>query len=122
MAGEIDRDPEFLAFIELFNRGEYAASAERLVPLWQATQDPFYKGLIQLAGAMSHWEDGSFFWAADLLASGHNLLQPYAPVHDGIDVDDLLERVRHAHALAEAARRAPAGEQPPLPSIPLRPA
>jgi len=100
------RDPDYLRFIELFNEGRYEESHEALLPAWQRDiRYGFYKALIQLAGALQHWTDGNAFWAADLFASSHNLLADYAPAHEGLDVDRLLQEIRECHAAADEARR-----------------
>lgn len=99
------RDPDYLEFIGLFNEGRFDECPEALLPAWQ--QDiryDFYKGLIQLAGALQHWNEGNAFWAADLFASSHNLLAKYAPAHEGLDVDRLLHDIRACHAIAAKAR------------------
>lgn len=99
-------DPDFLNFIQLFNEERFDESHEALLPAWQ--QDPrygFYKALIQLAGALQHWNEGNAFWAADLFASSHNLLAKYAPAHQGLNIDRLLEEIRACHAIAVEAHQ-----------------
>jgi len=109
-------DPAYLRFIELFNAGRFEESHEELIGAWrQDPRDDFYKGLIQLAGAFQHASGGNPFWARDLLASSHNLLAKYAPVHRGLDVDDLCEKIRALHAVLEAQ----GGESASLPELRL---
>lgn len=105
-------DPEFLSFVELFNNGDFEESHEALLPAWQENMKyDFYKAMIQLAGALLHWNSGNAFWAADLFASSHNLLAKYAPEHQGLDVERLLEEIRECHAVAkDASEQRPAGE------------
>src|SRR5690554_3274669 len=97
-------DPDYLNFIALFNEGRYDESHEALLPAWQENiRYEFYKALIQLAGALEHWSEGNCFWAADLFASSHNLLTKYAPTHEGLDVDRLLDEIQECHAIATEA-------------------
>lgn len=107
-------DPEYTEFIELFNRERYEESHKALLPAWQQNiQYNFYKALIQLAGAFQHWNSGNAFWAEDLLASAHNLLEKYAPRHQGLRVDRLIEEIRACHEVAQAAKESgQAGEMP----------
>ena len=53
-----DLEAHYLAFFECFNRQLFFEAHEVLEPLWLARRQgpagPFYKGLIQLAGAFVH--------------------------------------------------------------------
>lgn len=116
-------DDDYVEFVRLFNEGRYDESHEALLGLWQRNiGNTFYKGLIQLAGAYQHWASGNAFWAEDLFASAHNLLEEYAPRYQGIDVEALLATIR---ACNEVARRAQdgapgeAGEEMPVVQIQL---
>lgn len=121
MAGKDRRgyDPEYLKFVECFNRGDYEEAQEQLTALWrEQPSNRFYKGLIQLSGACQHWESASLFWAEDLFATAHNLLAPYAPRHMGVDVEDLLAALRRWNAAVRAARE---GDEPgKLPALQIR--
>lgn len=98
---------EYLSFIMLFNDQEYELSHQTLMPVWQANvANQFYKGLIQLAGAYQHWITGNAFWAEDLFASAHNLLERYAPHHKGLDVERLLEEIETCNQVARDAKEA----------------
>lgn len=102
---ELDIDPEYREFVALFNAGEFEASHEALMAAWEKNiQYDFYKGLIQLAGAYQHWATGNVFWAEDLFASAYNLLEKYAPRHEGLDVAALIEKVRRCNEVARKAR------------------
>lgn len=109
-------EDELIRFIEHFNEGDYEASHHELLAAWQRNiSDNFYKGLIQLAGAYQHWMSGNAFWAEDLFASSYNLLGPFAPACDGIDVDALLVEIEKCHRIAREARES--GETPPDPDL-----
>lgn len=100
-----DYDPEYVQYVRLFNDGAYGDALRILVEAWQKNPtDTFFKGLIQLAGAFEHWHDDSLFWAEDLFASAHNLLQSHEPVCDGMDVSTLLQCIRECHEQVQQAR------------------
>lgn len=53
----------YLAGIALFNDGKYWHAHEQWEEAWLATDDPqlklFYKGIIQTAAALVHWQKGN---------------------------------------------------------------
>ena len=53
----------YLAGIELFNQGHFWHAHEEWEDAWKAEEDPnlrlFYKGLIQTAAALVHWQRGN---------------------------------------------------------------
>ena len=112
-------DPEYIEFVTHFNKGDYEMSHAALVPAWQAnTAYAFYKGLIQLAGALQHWNSGNAFWAEDLFASSYNLLEKYAPKHKGLDVSKLLESIEVCNRVAREAQSHTASNGTPVPELP----
>lgn len=54
---------EYLAGIDLFNTGQFWHAHEEWEDAWKATGDPqlrlFYKGIIQTAAALVHWQKGN---------------------------------------------------------------
>lgn len=96
--------PCYLAYFQCFNRQDYYEAHDVLEHLWLRGKDEnyaFFKGLIQLAGAFVHlkkqhlrpWhpKDATRMRPAVrlfILAKGN--LAPYAPLHYGLDVADLL--------------------------------
>ena len=63
----------FAAAVELFNDGKYLASHELFDELWEATESAgadFYKGLIQAAIALHHFQEGNLEGATKLYG-GH---------------------------------------------------
>lgn len=100
-----DYDPNYLKFIELFNQGHYEESHRVLIQSWVRNRsNDFYRGLIQMAGALEHWETDSLFWAEDMFATAHNLLAKYAPRYQGLDIDALLTTLQACNAAARRAR------------------
>lgn len=104
--GQTNSPPEELAeFITLFNDSEYEESHAALLEAWQHDMaNDFYKGLIQLAGALQHWASGNAFWSVDLLASSHNLLEKYAPRNEGLDIERLLNDIKECYKVAQRAK------------------
>ena len=92
-----DLDAHYLAFFECFNRQMYYEAHEVLEKLWlpnrRKPNDLFYKGLIQLTGAFVHLQKGRPGPAASLLKLARANLQKFPPVHERLNVADVLHRV-----------------------------
>ena len=100
--------------IELFDAGEYHAAHELLDELWESTQGrdaDFYKGLIQAAICLHHWQNGNRDGARKLYSGHRRYLAAYLPAHRGIDVAGLLAAMQ---AALEPLLRAGPGDAPPL--------
>lgn len=102
--------------IALFNRREFFECHEVLEEVWFAESGPakrFYQGIIQIAVAFYHYENGNYTGALKLMQRGIERLRPYAPAFGGLDVAALLatlERWRHYLQQPDAAPDNP----PPL--------
>jgi hypothetical protein len=76
----------YLEFIQHFNRGEYRTCVEPLEKLWFAQRDDFHKGLIRLVVGLHQLtldlDSGPRF----LLSTARELLLPYHPKHNGLDL------------------------------------
>jgi predicted metal-dependent hydrolase len=81
----------YLAFVAHFNRGEYRACVEPLEELWFAQRDDFHKGLIRLVVGLNQIRLGLDSGPRFLLATARELLQPYHPRHQGLDLPALDE-------------------------------
>ena len=89
-------DPHFVAFFRCFNAGQYFEAHEVLEELWLADRrgpiGDFYKGLIQLAGAMVHLGKNRLPPGLALLKLARANLEKYPlntqewPVGDGISL------------------------------------
>ncbi|HEY8417016.1 MAG TPA: DUF309 domain-containing protein [Limnochordales bacterium] len=109
--------PEYLEFIRLFNDGRYAESYEALRDAWASNRsNRFYKALIQLAGAVQHWQDASYYWSENLFRGARELLEPYRPHYAGLDIDQLTRLLETCADVARAKRNDREGEYklPPL--------
>lgn len=111
-------DPLYLRGIREFNRRNYFESHEVWEELWIGEAGPdreFYKGLIQAAVALYHFENGNAVGAHKLLHGARALLHPFRPKHAGLDVDRFVDELT---GCLECVRREPLPADPP----PLDPA
>ncbi len=96
------------AGVELFNAGRYLAAHELFEELWEETEGPdsdFFKGLIQAAIALHHFQAGNLDGAAKLASSHRRFLAGYQPVHAGLDVAAFLAEMQRF--LRPVVRREP---------------
>lgn len=93
---------ELLQGIREFNAGDWFDCHETLEDLWGGEQGDarhLYQGVLQVAVALHHWQDGNFRGAMFLLGSAEELLTRVEPVCQGVDVAALLRdsgRLRRA--------------------------
>jgi len=95
-----DLDPHYAGYFACFNSQRYFEAHDVLEQLWLETHDPFYKGLIQMAGAFVHLQKQ--FERPDhpkdrnrtqpamrlfKLAAGN--LAPYRPLHQRLNVEQV---------------------------------
>ena len=101
-----DYDRRYLSYFECFNRQRFFEAHEVLEALWlpqrQGPNGPFYKGLIQLAGAFVHWQKNRPGPAAALLGLARADLREYPAIHADLNVAGALAMVE------EWLRRLPA--------------
>jgi len=109
--------PCYAGYFTCFNAGDYYEAHDVLEHLWLPCQDaskPFYKGLIQIAGAFvhlrkqflrpTHPKDGRRLAPAsrlfDLGAQNHG---PFAPIHLQLDIATVLTLcTRHNTAIRDS--------------------
>lgn len=101
----------------LFDQGRWYDAHEAWEEHWLESGGSgrdFYKGLIQLAVALLHWENGNGSGARKLHRSGAALLERFAPRHQGVDVTCFLNALEAFFApLHEAVlRKMPAPRLP----------
>ena len=89
-----DEYPEqYLEGLRLFNAEEFYECHDILEELWAETlcdSKKFYQGMIQVAVALFHFGNGNLGGARKLYETSRKYLAPYAPTHQGIDVEKLL--------------------------------
>jgi XTP/dITP diphosphohydrolase len=92
-----DLDAHYLTYFECFNRGLYYEAHEVLEKLWLPDRNgpngPFYKGLIQLAGAFVHLQKNRLRPAAALFKLARANLKKYPGFHEQLDVSIMLKLI-----------------------------
>ncbi len=104
---------QFEMGVELFNRAEYYEAHEVWEDLWRecpAKERRFVQALIQAAVAVYHFGRGNNAGAVRLFHSGRRYMEPYQPLHMGLDVEQFWRDV--ASHLAPALRSGPPGPHP----------
>ena len=92
-----EREATLRAGIELFDTGRYLAAHELFEELWEETEGgeaDFFKGLIQAAVALHHFQAGNLEGAAKLYSGHRRFLSPYQPEHAGVDVARFLREMQ----------------------------
>jgi hypothetical protein len=92
-----ERDATLRAGVELFDAGRYLAAHELFEELWESTEGyeaDFFKGLIQAAIALHHFQAGNLEGAAKLYSGHRRFLSPFQPVHAGLDVARFLREMQ----------------------------
>ena len=115
-------DTQYERGIDLFNRGEYFDAHEVWEELWvdcPATERRFIQALIQAAVAIYHFTRDNYTGAARLFHSGKRYMEPYRPVHRGLDIDGFWRQIE-AHIASALADNG--GQAGPRPVIALNPA
>jgi len=118
---------EYEEFVRLFNERDFYESHEVLEDLWVLEVEPlknYYKGLIQAAVALCHWERGNCSGARKLYWSASQYLAPYPAVYEGLELGRLMAVMRELFAPLVAAPEAtglPAPERTRIPLLELRP-
>ena len=85
--------------LALVRRGEFFAAHEELELAWRAAppeERDFHQGLVHVAVAWYQAQRGNRVGCERQLAKAQRRLAPYAPEHDGVDVDAILKQVRSA--------------------------
>lgn len=86
----------FLEGIEQFNRCEFFEAHDTWEELWQEYSGPdrkFFQGLIQVAVCLHHFGNGNCRGAKKLYLSSAAYLEPYRPLHRGVDLEYLLKQM-----------------------------
>jgi Domain of unknown function (DUF309) len=81
----------YRAFVAFFNRGEFRACVDPLEALYFGRgRSKFYQGLIQFTVALLQLRREMARSPRVLLTKAHALLAPFAPVHRGLDVIQVM--------------------------------
>lgn len=87
--------------LALIRSADYFAAHEQLELAWRAAAGPerdFYQGLVHVAVAWYQAGRGNRVGAERQLEKARRRLAPYAPAHEGVDVERLLAQVDVAAA------------------------
>jgi predicted metal-dependent hydrolase len=88
--------------LELIRDGEFFAAHEALEEEWRAAspeERDFLQGLVHVAVAWYQAGRGNRYGCERQLAKAERRLGRYAPLHCGVDIDDVLRSVAAARAL-----------------------
>lgn len=80
--------------IREFNRHDWLESHETVEDLWIGSEGEmrnFYQGIIQLAVALYHWQNGNFGGAVSLLRGGSQYLRHVSDRCQWVDVAGLID-------------------------------
>ena len=91
-------DPRYAGYFALFNQQKFYESHDVLEDLWlpdrHGVNGSFYKGLIQLAGAFVHLQKNRLRPAAALFKLAQTNLEQYPPLHEQLDLKNVLALIR----------------------------
>lgn len=92
---------QLAAAVRLFNAGEYFECHDVLEEVWSETltdERTFYQGLIHAAVALHHFEEANLGGARKMYLSARRYLDPFTPVHGGLDLAAFLDRLETCFA------------------------
>jgi predicted metal-dependent hydrolase len=104
--GTDELDPQYVGFFDCFNRQLFYEAHEVLEKLWLpqrgGVDGPFYKGLIQLAGAFVHLQKNRRQPALSLLALAEANFRLYPSIHHLLDLGTVLKLIQDWRAKVES--------------------
>ncbi len=106
MSDAVEYPPLYVSGITHFNECDFFESHELWEALWADHQGPsrkFYQGLIQAAVALHHFGNGNIRGARKLYYSTRSYLEPYLPVHMGLDLVKFLQQFEQCFAEVTAS-------------------
>jgi predicted metal-dependent hydrolase len=96
-AGATGPKGPYLAYFYFFNRQQFYEAHDILESLWlgerKGPNNNFYKALIQLAGAFVHLQKGRVKPGGALFKLSRSYLEKYPTVHEGLDLNKVLELI-----------------------------
>jgi predicted metal-dependent hydrolase len=106
---EAQQDPRLQKGIDEFNQQLFFECHETLEEIWleeHSDDRRFYQGVIQIAAGYFKWQQNVPAGALKLWRMGLEKLEPYGPVHLGVDLASLADVVReHLHELELAQEK-----------------
>ncbi|MEX2190551.1 MAG: DUF309 domain-containing protein [Bacteroidota bacterium] len=89
-------DDRFHKGLDVFNSRDYFEAHEVWEDLWheyRETDRTFLQGLIQIAAGLYHLDCGNMRGARSQLSKGIQKLEPYRPLHKGVDISALMNAI-----------------------------
>ncbi|MGE5307341.1 MAG: DUF309 domain-containing protein [Alphaproteobacteria bacterium] len=106
---EAQQDPRLQKGIDEFNQQLFFECHETLEEIWleeHGEDRRFYQGVIQIAAGYFKWQQNVPTGALKLWRMGLEKIEPYGPVHLGVDLASLVDVVReHLHELELAQEK-----------------
>jgi uncharacterized protein len=109
-------DPRLQKAIDEFNEKLFFECHETLEEIWleeHGEDRAFYQGIIQIAAGYFKFQQEVPAGALKLWRSGLEKIEPYGPVHLGVDLESLVEAVKENLHDLEAAQQ----KQTPCPPL-----
>jgi len=104
--GTDELDPQYVGFFERFNRQLFYEAHEVLEKLWlpqrSGADGPFYKGLIQLAGAFVHLQKNRSQPALSLFKLAETNFRLYPRIHHSLNIGTVLKLIDDWRAKVES--------------------
>jgi hypothetical protein len=113
-------NPAVAEGIRLFNAQKFFEAHEALEAVWlkvQGDEKLFLHGLIQVAAAFHHYQQGNWQGFGRVLARGARKLAKFTRLRDGIDVLDLRDQLRPWLDIPSLEKFSVTSAHPPLPQI-----
>lgn len=88
---------EYYQFFEKFNQGEYYECHDLLEEIWMTDkQNKFLQGMLQVAVAIYHFQNGNIKGAKLMFDSSYNYLLNYQPRYWDLELQPVLEYIKVA--------------------------
>ena len=102
---------QYYEFFTEFNQGEYYKCHDLLEEIWLADRNNlFIKGLLQLAVALYHFNNGNIIGARKLFSTSYKYLQMYKPEYWDLEINSIIEYIELAIDLLPNERNIPIDE------------
>lgn len=82
---------EYYEFFKKFNEGEYYECHDLLEEIWMTDKrNKFLQGMLQVAVAIYHFQNGNIYGSRALFQSAYQYLQPYRPKYWDLDLEPVI--------------------------------
>lgn len=109
---------EYYKFFEKFNAGEYYECHDLLEEIWMGDKNnKFLQGLLQMAVAIYHFENGNIYGSRALFKSAHKYLTAYLPIYWELNLEWVIKYIEESLAILPMQDKVPLDE---LQNIPFK--